>query len=334
VVNLHGDAHLEQYAVTDSGRGLTDFDRATEGMAFLDHVRFGVSIHLACRANGWEEAATGTVREFFRGYYAALENPEMSHPAPDLVRRIRGTFKNEGTSILEFAESCMSPMERSVGSIAAAMQVYVDQMREQYPEFPPSFFAIKKAGRLRLGIGSALDQKYLLRIEGSSAVPEDDLILEAKQIRELNEIDCIRVSGSSPDRIMKGQSRLSYQPQRYAGSFLMQAITGGTGTTAFWVFAWDDHYYELDINESFHSLEDLLGIVYDVGVQLGLGHPKKMGNPRDASLRKTLLHATKQYEADLEEMIRELTFETVLAWQAFYEQSALGRSATENGPDG
>jgi hypothetical protein len=33
---------------------------------------------------------------------------------------------------------------------------------------PADFFSIKKAGRLKLGIGSALNEKYLLRIEGWS----------------------------------------------------------------------------------------------------------------------------------------------------------------------
>ena len=43
--NLHGDAHLEQYAVTDLGRGLTDFDDSSAGPAILDIMRFGVSLN-------------------------------------------------------------------------------------------------------------------------------------------------------------------------------------------------------------------------------------------------------------------------------------------------
>ncbi len=41
-VNLHGDAHVGQYSVTESGRGLTDFDDASIGPAILDLIRFGV----------------------------------------------------------------------------------------------------------------------------------------------------------------------------------------------------------------------------------------------------------------------------------------------------
>jgi hypothetical protein len=40
-VNLHGDAHVEQYAVTSLGRGLTDFDDCTRGKPVIDLVRFG-----------------------------------------------------------------------------------------------------------------------------------------------------------------------------------------------------------------------------------------------------------------------------------------------------
>ena len=59
-VNHHGDAHLENYAITEQGRGLTDFDDTTIGPMILDLVCFGVSIHLACRANGWEDKADDT----------------------------------------------------------------------------------------------------------------------------------------------------------------------------------------------------------------------------------------------------------------------------------
>ena len=45
-VNLHGDAHVEQFAVTSLGSGLTDFDDCTRGDAVIDLVRFGTSLLL------------------------------------------------------------------------------------------------------------------------------------------------------------------------------------------------------------------------------------------------------------------------------------------------
>ena len=40
-INLHGDAHIEQYTVTNLGRGLSDFDDCTRGKAVIDLVRLG-----------------------------------------------------------------------------------------------------------------------------------------------------------------------------------------------------------------------------------------------------------------------------------------------------
>ena len=49
-----------------------------------------------------------------------------------------------------------------------AFKQYVDQMAVKHPALPPHFFDIKKAGRLKIGIGSALDEKYLLEVEGAT----------------------------------------------------------------------------------------------------------------------------------------------------------------------
>ena len=46
---VHGDAHLEQFVVTDEDFGLADFDNAGYGPAIVDLVRYAASLHLACR---------------------------------------------------------------------------------------------------------------------------------------------------------------------------------------------------------------------------------------------------------------------------------------------
>ena len=53
IVRLHGDAHVEQYALTDNAWGLTDFDDSARGPEFIDIVRFLGSIDLATRQRGW-----------------------------------------------------------------------------------------------------------------------------------------------------------------------------------------------------------------------------------------------------------------------------------------
>src|SRR5262245_17124125 len=49
VVRIHGDAHVEQFALTADAWGLDDFDESTRGPAFVDMVRFLGSIDLATR---------------------------------------------------------------------------------------------------------------------------------------------------------------------------------------------------------------------------------------------------------------------------------------------
>src|SRR5262245_30202789 len=43
-VQLHGDAHVEQYALTTAAWGLDDFDDSTRGPALVDIIRFLGSI--------------------------------------------------------------------------------------------------------------------------------------------------------------------------------------------------------------------------------------------------------------------------------------------------
>ena len=47
-LNLHGDAHIEQYAMTDLGRGLTDYDDSSTGPGLIDLLRFGVFPGIGC----------------------------------------------------------------------------------------------------------------------------------------------------------------------------------------------------------------------------------------------------------------------------------------------
>jgi len=53
VVRLHGDAHVEQFALTKDAWGLDDFDDSARGPAVIDVVRFLGSIDLATRQLGW-----------------------------------------------------------------------------------------------------------------------------------------------------------------------------------------------------------------------------------------------------------------------------------------
>ena len=102
--NLHGDAHLEQYAVTDLGRGLTDFDDSSSGPAVVDLVRFGVSLRLALEAHGWTDHADEAIDAFLMGYRMALTDPTLEAQEPVVVGRLQDGFEYDRQKYFEWVE--------------------------------------------------------------------------------------------------------------------------------------------------------------------------------------------------------------------------------------
>ena len=72
IVRLHGDAHVEQFALTKDAWGLDDFDDSARGPAVVDLVRSLGSLDLATRQLGWTRGiATGSGTAFSRATGAA-----------------------------------------------------------------------------------------------------------------------------------------------------------------------------------------------------------------------------------------------------------------------
>ena len=319
-VNLHGDAHLEQYAVTSLGHGLTDFDESARGPSFIDLVRFGVSLELAAREKDWPGEGRRAFGAFLGGYREALKNPDINSPAPPVVTRARGAFDRDHRLALRRADAMIDADPVPASEIEADLRDYVTRMLADGAGMPASFFSIKKAGRPTVGIGSALDEKYLFRIEGWSKEADDDLILEAKLVRPLSDVDCVR-SEQGPERVPLGMALIAYAPFPFSGLLTHRGRT-------FWVHGWTDDYMELSIDSSFASPQDLRQIAYEVGIQLGRAHPKEVaGDEFRPGLRGILLQATRKNESRIRKTIDELAEATVEAWMAFREATAPQRSS-------
>lgn len=310
--NLHGDPHIEQYAVTDLGRGLTDYDDSSIGPAFLDLMRFGVSLHLACLAKNWRTHSEELYDEFLRGYRLALQDPQNEAPEPVVVKRIRAKFKYDRAAYFEWIESITDPMpQEEQDELSEALQPYIGTMIAEKPDLTPDFFAVVKMGYLRLGIGSALDLKYLVRLRGETDDPEDDLVLEIKEVRDISGIDCIgRTQKTDPFRVLLGQARIAYQPFKFLGYIRMRGET-------FWIHSWVDNYKEVSIEKTFQSVEELKEVVFDIGIQLGRGHPKQIATPLDLQLRREQLRLLSRYENRIKETRLQLAQMTVAAWKQF-----------------
>ena len=305
-VTLHGDAHLEQYSVTDLGRGLTDFDDSSSGQAMLDLVRFGASIRLAARERGWDREADRLWARFWSGYELALRDPRTVAPEPGLVRRLQASFSRDRLALLAHAEAFIKSLPEPRPMLDEQTRKETIALMARNSGLPVSFFRVKKAGVLQLGIGSAADEKYLFRVDGETTADDDDVLLEFKVVRDLRHIPCVRID-PGPTRIIVGQSHLAYEPYRYIGAVHAAGLD-------FWVHAWPLNYAELHI-EDLRSPDELSEVVYDAGVQLGQGHPKRWSNSEAERLRRQLVQGLP--EERLRRAAVELAAETVRAWERF-----------------
>lgn len=309
-VNLHGDAHIEQYAVTDLGRGLTDFDDSSLGPAVLDLLRLGVSLELMLADRGWSAASEELFDTFLGAYRRALEDPAYEVPEPVYARRVREGFSHDREAYFEWIESLMEPLPAGADAeLEAALEPYVRNMLDERPDLEPAYFEVVSTGRLRMGIGSALDRKYLVRVAGPGPDPRDDVVLELKEVRDLHGIDCITLAQGT-FRILVAQSRIAYSPYRLLGYVELQGHD-------FWVHAWVDNYREVGIGESFESLAELREVVTDIGVQLGRGHPSDLAGDLELQLRRALVDMLDDQSERLRSERLELARQTVEAWERF-----------------
>ncbi len=314
-VNLHGDAHLEQYAVTNLGHGLTDFDDCTQGKPIIDLVRFGTSLLLAARERGWGNEGGRFVSEFFRGYRHALENPNRGIPMPDLAVQIRAGFKWDRGLALRGAHELIDAAPLPPESFAETAAKFAGLIRSGRDDLPLHFFDVKRVGALSMGVGSALDEKYLIIFESWTKADDDDLIVEAKQIRDLSGNPCLRTDVPA-SRILDGQMLIAYEP------FIFSAVIP-RGDKYFWIHDWTDDYQETSIATVVRSTRDMKEIAYDAGIQLGRAHPKRPDGGPDEKRQRRTLKAVEKYEGRLLGVMRRLANETEAAWRNFAD--AAGR---------
>jgi hypothetical protein len=276
VVRLHGDAHVEQFALTKDAWGLDDFDDSTRGPAFVDIVRFLGSLDLATRQRGWTGQRDPVWTRFLEGYRQGLSNPDYLPPEPDVVRHLRGQVPVTRAAFLAWGEALMQPMDEGLSkSIIAGMAAFERFLRDARPDLAPGYFDVKRAGWLHLGIGSAATSKVLIRVQGATADADDDELLEAKEVTNLEGVRCL-AGPTTPRalRVVHGAQqlgRLKHDIVAIGPTMLIPAAAERAQRSLdWWVFNWEPSYREVRLTD-LRSFEDLDAIAYDAGVQLGAG---------------------------------------------------------------
>jgi uncharacterized protein DUF2252 len=276
-VRLHGDAHVEQFAVTKETWGLTDFDDSTRGPSYVDIVRFLGSVDLATRERGWMGERDGLWDRFFEGYRRGLSDPTFRPPEPGIVRELRQQAPVTRKAHLDWGENLMQPLaDATLKSVSESMDAFDRFIRPQRPDLAARYFAVVRAGWLRIGIGSAAIRKVLIRVQGPSEDPEDDVLIEAKEVANLDGLACLEDS-TTPQaiRVLVGTQqlgRIQHDILAVGPTLLVPAAAGSAEHWMdLWVSSWEPSYRELHLSD-LRSSADLGDIAFDSGVQLGAGN--------------------------------------------------------------
>jgi len=311
IVLLHGDAHVEQFALTKEAWGLDDFDDSTRGPDFIDLVRFLGSLDLATRQRGWMRDRDALWDRFLEGYRRGLSDPSYHLPEPGVVSRLRKQAARTPAAYLAWGEKQMQPMDgatlRSVGEGVKDFERFV---RQERPELAPGYFAIVRVGWLSIGVGSAAARKVLIRVQGPSTASEDDVLIEAKQVANLDGLGCLEDSTTRRAvRVIDGTrqlGRLKHDIMAVRPASLFPVDDRFENWLDWWVSSWEPSYREVQLND-LRSVKDLADIAFDSGVQLGAG--------KLAAIQQQALSSVTRLESRLKKQTSDLVQELLAGWR-------------------
>lgn len=318
VMAIHGDAHVEQFVLTPDTAGLEDFDQSGYGPAVVDLVRYAASVHLACRTAAFACDADRVISAYFAAYRSALDH-EPTRSEPSIVARLRRETPADPLSWLRWAEGLLQPLSRE--EEARVLRGWHDfQVREAelHPERGPTFYDVVRLGSFEMGIGSALEKKFLFRLHGPTDAPDDDLVVEARTPTPVSGKSCAW-------RPLHGGA---LQPLMFAtllGPRLAEvfgfATLGGEGTPEFWLHSWVAGYRELDLEDLGSEIE-LVELAEDAARQLAGHFWKRFPKPLRPIQRQAQLRAFDATESHAKDLARAFADETQAAWERFRKAPA------------
>ena len=310
IVRLHGDAHVEQFALTKDAWGLDDFDDSIRGPTFIDIVRFLGSIDLATRQRGWTRERDALWDRFLEGYRRGLSDPDYHPPEPAIVHEMRKQAPVAGAAYLAWGEGQMRPMDESeLALVGEAVEALERLIRRDRSDLAAGYFTVVRAGWLRTGIGSATTRKVLIRVQGPTVDPSDDQLLEAKEVTNLEGVDCVEGPTTQPAvRVIAGArqlGRLKHDILAVGPTLLIPtAADRAAHWVDWWVRSWEPSYLEVTVTD-LRSADDLADIVFDSGVQLGAGAVIGVRQQALASVTRLEGRLKKETAALVEEMLAE-----------------------------
>ena len=320
IVRLHGDAHVEQFAMAQDAWGLDDFDDSAQGPAAIDIVRFLGSIDLVARQRSWEKDRDRLFDRFVEGYKRGLVEPHYLPGPPDVVRRLRTQASPTRAAFLAWGETRMKPLaEVTMKPLVAAVEAFARVVVRERPDLTPEYFHVVRAGWLQGGVGGAVSPKIMVRVQGPSDDPADDDLLELKRIEDLHAIGCLKTPTVQPTlRIIDGSKQLGRLKYGIlaAGPELVvpEVMARGQRLQDWWMRNVEPSYRQVRLTE-LRSVADLAGIVYDAGVQLGAGRLQNKTVLLGSYDRQRILAATGGLEKLYRQEATKLVDDLLQGWR-------------------
>jgi hypothetical protein len=311
---VHGDAHIEQFVVTERSYGLEDFDQAGFGPAVVDLVRYAASIHVACRTAPWACNGDEAVQAYFDAYRAALEQP-VDRTQPAIVERLRASVPQDQQGWLKWADALMRPLPTTdQEALSRGWERFVQLMRETRPERLDPFYRISRAGRIEIGIGSAAETKTLIRIAGPTDAPDDDVILEARITATPTGFECVsRPANGGSLQILMFTALLG---PRLPDVFGFLPREGAPEAPEWWIQSWERGYRELAASE-LRTQAELNALAVDAARQLAGHFWTKFPEPLRGHQRFAQLRAFEMTHERARRLAREFADEAVTEWERF-----------------
>jgi hypothetical protein len=206
--------------------------------------------------------------------------------------------------------------EARLNAIVTGVEALDRLMRRERSDLAPGYFAVIRAGWLRIGVGSAAARKILIRVQGQTTAPEDDVLIEAKEVANLGGLVCLEDS-TTPQavRVIDGTrqlGRLKHDILAIGPTMLIPAAADrAEHWLNWWVSSWEPSYKEVQVSD-LRSVEDLADIVYDSGVQLGAS--------KLVSVRKQELSSAEELEGRLRKETLKIVEELLAGWQELAAQ--------------
>jgi hypothetical protein len=162
-------------------------------------------------------------------------------------------------------------------------------------------------------------KKILIRVQGPTLDPDDDELLEVKEITSLSGLRCLEDPPSPPVlRVIAGSrqlGRLEHNILAAGPDLAIPELTDGAEHLRdWWVRSWEPSYREVALVD-FRSVDELSAVVYDSGVQLGAGRFQAEVGSFDSSVREQVAGSLARLDGRIRTETSTLVEELLAGWR-------------------